>query len=105
LLNPGIDLDTHILDVVNTMRWLELRDVALVGHSYGGMVVSGVTESMQQSIASIAMLDALFPSDRQCAADLLPAPIRHSILKRQAGGATAGAASSRSIGGRQRERS
>ena len=39
-----INLDTHILDVVNVMKWQELNDVVLVGHSYGGMVISGVAE-------------------------------------------------------------
>jgi pimeloyl-ACP methyl ester carboxylesterase len=74
LLNPEIDLETHILDVVNRMKWQELRDVVLVGHSYGGMVVSGVAEWMEKSIASIVMLDAFFPADGQSLVDLQPAP-------------------------------
>ena len=44
LLTSEINLDTHILDVVNVMKWQELNDVVLVGHSYGGMVISGVAE-------------------------------------------------------------
>lgn len=86
LLNSGIDLNTHILDVMNMMKWQELCDVVLVGHSYGGMVISGVAERIEQSIASIVMLDALFPSDGQSAADLLPPPVRQSILKRMSDG-------------------
>jgi pimeloyl-ACP methyl ester carboxylesterase len=89
LLSPDVELKTHIFDVVNAMKSQELRDVVLVGHSYGGMVASGVAELMQQSIASVVMLDALFPSDRQCAADLLPPPVRQIILKRASDGATA----------------
>jgi pimeloyl-ACP methyl ester carboxylesterase len=89
LLSPDVELETHIFDVVNAMKSQELRDVVLVGHSYGGMVVSGVAELMQQSIASVVMLDALFPSDRQCAADLLPPPVRQIILKGASDGATA----------------
>jgi pimeloyl-ACP methyl ester carboxylesterase len=89
LLNPEIDLDTHILDVVNVITWQELRDVVLVGHSYGGMVISGVAERMEKSIASIVMLDAFFPADGQCAIDLLPPPVREAILKRARDGATA----------------
>ena len=61
LLKPDINLDTHILDVVNEMRWQELNNVVLVGHSYAGMVVTGVAERMEKSIASIVMLDAFFP--------------------------------------------
>jgi pimeloyl-ACP methyl ester carboxylesterase len=89
LLNPDIDLDTHILDVVNVLKRQELRDVVLVGHSYGGMVVSGVAETMEESIKSLVMLDALFPSDRQSALDLLPRPVGQTILKRMRDGATA----------------
>ena len=51
LLTPDIDLDTHILDVVNEMKWQGLTDVVLVGHSYGGMVISGVAEKMEKSIS------------------------------------------------------
>jgi pimeloyl-ACP methyl ester carboxylesterase len=75
--------------VVNIIKWQELRDVVLVGHSYGGMVVSGVAERMEKSIASIAMLDAFFPADGQRAIDLLPPPVREAILKRARDGATA----------------
>jgi pimeloyl-ACP methyl ester carboxylesterase len=89
LLNPEIDLDTHILDVVNVIKWQELREVVLVGHSYGGMVISGVAERMEKSIASIVMLDAFFPADGQRAIDLLPPPVRDAILKRARDGATA----------------
>jgi pimeloyl-ACP methyl ester carboxylesterase len=88
LLNPEIDLDTHILDVVNVIKRQELRDVVLVGHSYGGMVISGVAERMEKSIASIVMLDAFCPADGQRAIDLLPPPVREAILKRARDGAT-----------------
>jgi hypothetical protein len=40
LLKPDVNLDTHILDIVNEMRWQELKNVVLVGHSYAGMVVA-----------------------------------------------------------------
>ena len=45
LLRAGIDLKTHITDVVNVMKWERLEDVVLCGHSYGGMVISGVAEA------------------------------------------------------------
>jgi pimeloyl-ACP methyl ester carboxylesterase len=89
LLNPEIDLETHILDVVNLMKWQELRDVVLVGQSYAGMVVSGVAERMEKSIASIVMLDAFFPADGQSLADLQPAPLREATTKAARDGATA----------------
>ena len=65
LLTPAINLDTHVLDVVNEMKWQELSDVVLVGHSYGGMVISGVAEKMEKSIASLVMLDAFMPEHGQ----------------------------------------
>jgi len=50
LLRAGIDLKTHIADVVNVMKWEGLSDVVLCGHSYGGMVISGVAEALPQAI-------------------------------------------------------
>jgi pimeloyl-ACP methyl ester carboxylesterase len=88
LLTSEIDLDTHILDVVNDMKWRELRDVVLVGHSYGGMVISGVAERMEASISSIVMLDAFFPTDGQSLIDLLPPPLRQTMLEATNGGTT-----------------
>jgi pimeloyl-ACP methyl ester carboxylesterase len=44
LMNPSISLDTHIEDVLGLIRWEELADIVLCGHSYGGMVISGVAE-------------------------------------------------------------
>ena len=50
LLKPDVNLDTHILDVVNEMRWQELNNVVLVGHSYAGMVITGVAEKGRRAI-------------------------------------------------------
>ncbi len=60
LLTPEIGLDTHILDVVNDMKWRELTGVVLVGHSYAGLVILGVAEHMEKSIAAFVLLDAFF---------------------------------------------
>jgi pimeloyl-ACP methyl ester carboxylesterase len=88
LLNPDIDLQTHILDVVNVMKWQELRDVVLVGHSYGGAVVSGVAERMEKSIASLVMLDAFIPASGQSVSDLMAPQRRDAILKAASEGVT-----------------
>lgn len=80
LLSPAINLDTHILDVVNEMRWQELVDVVLVGHSYGGMVISGVAETMQKSITSLVMLDAFIPENGQSVLDMQPPDRRKDML-------------------------
>jgi pimeloyl-ACP methyl ester carboxylesterase len=70
LLNPEINLDTHIADVVNLIKWCELKDIVLVGHSYGGMVISGVAEQAEKAIASFVFLDAFYPENGQSLTDL-----------------------------------
>lgn len=70
LLNPQINLTTHILDIANLILWEQLTDIVLVGHSYGGMVISGVTEKVPEgTIRSIVYLDAFFPDDNSALAD------------------------------------
>jgi pimeloyl-ACP methyl ester carboxylesterase len=44
LLSPAVDLDMHITDIVKLLEFEDLRDVILVGHSYGGMVITGVAD-------------------------------------------------------------
>jgi len=63
LLAPGINLATHVADIVNVMKWERLRDVVLCGHSYGGFVISRVAEEMASAIRSIVFLDAFLPAD------------------------------------------
>lgn len=65
LASPDITLDTHITDVVNTIVYEDLHDVHLVGHSYSGMVVSGVAEAIPERLAQVIYLDADVPTDGQ----------------------------------------
>jgi pimeloyl-ACP methyl ester carboxylesterase len=65
LLSQSIGLDTHINDIVNVIRYEELHDVILVGHSYGGMVVGCVADQMADRIQSIIYLDAFIPKNGQ----------------------------------------
>jgi pimeloyl-ACP methyl ester carboxylesterase len=88
LLTPAVDLDTHILDIVNELKWQELKDVVIVGHSYGGMVISGVAEKMEKAIASFVMLDAFMPENGQSVVDIWPAAMRDGLLAAERGGAT-----------------
>jgi pimeloyl-ACP methyl ester carboxylesterase len=60
-----IDLTTHINDVVGEFRWKDLDRVVLVGHSYGGFVITGVAEQVCNRIAAIIYVDAFIPSDGQ----------------------------------------
>ena len=68
--SPTINLSTHISDVVNEIQWKDLENVVLVGHSYAGMVITGVAEQVAPKIASIVYLDAFVPADGQSLADL-----------------------------------
>ena len=88
LLSPAIDLDTHILDVVNEMKWQELNDVVLVGHSYGGMVISGVAEKMERAISSVVLVDSFLPETGQAVIDLQPQPVQDTLRAAEASGAT-----------------
>jgi pimeloyl-ACP methyl ester carboxylesterase len=62
LASKDIGLQTHINDVVNTILYEDLRNVVLVGHSYGGMVITGVADSLADRIKTIIYLDAFLPN-------------------------------------------
>ena len=81
ILSRDIDLSTHITDVVNLMKWEDLRDVALCGHSYAGMVVSGVAEKTEGAISSIVFLDAFTPENGQSLFDLITPERREGTLE------------------------
>ncbi len=64
-----INLTTQINDVVGEIKWKDLNNIVLVGHSYGGMVITGVAEQLRDRIAAIVYLDAFVPGDGQSLAD------------------------------------
>jgi pimeloyl-ACP methyl ester carboxylesterase len=70
LAGPDVDLDTHISDVVNVLVYEDLRDVVLVGHSYGGMVATGVADRARDRVVQLIYLDAFVPEDGQSFFDL-----------------------------------
>jgi pimeloyl-ACP methyl ester carboxylesterase len=70
LASPQIDLDTHLQDILNLLEYEDLHEVILVGHSYGGMVITGVAERVPQLLAHLVYLDALVPQDGQSALDV-----------------------------------
>ena len=65
LAHAGIDLDTHITDVLNLLQYEDLHDVILLGHSYGGMVATGVADSVPERISQLVYLDAFVPRNGQ----------------------------------------
>lgn len=70
LANPAIDLNSHIEDVLAVIKYEDLRDIVLIGHSYGGMVATGVADRARDKIAQLIYLDAFVPKDGQSLLDL-----------------------------------
>ncbi len=70
LANPSIDLETHIEDVLNVIKYEDLRDIVLVGHSYGGMVATGVADRARDRVTQLIYIDAFVPGDGQSLFDL-----------------------------------
>ena len=85
LLHPGVGLQTHITDVVGLLEAEDLDDVVLVGHSYAGLVVSGVSEQVPDRIAHRVHLDAFLPRDGEAGIDLLPETVAHHYRESVAG--------------------
>lgn len=70
LVGPHVDLDLHIRDVVAVLHFEDLRDVVLVGHSYGGMVVTGAADRAADRVGRLVYLDAANPVDGQSLVDV-----------------------------------
>ena len=79
LASPDVNLDTHIQDVCGLLVMEDLRDIILVGHSYGGMVATGVADREAARINRLVYLDAFVPRDGQSALDLHPPEMRERI--------------------------
>jgi pimeloyl-ACP methyl ester carboxylesterase len=79
LLRPDIDLSLHIRDVVNVIEYEDLSDFILCGHSYGGMVISGVAEVVTERIRAIVYLDALKPTPGACVWDYMTDTRRRAL--------------------------
>ena len=72
LATPEVDLDTHIADVMGVIEAEELSDFILVGHSYGGMVATGVAARAGARVQRLIYVDAFAPRDGQSVNDLAP---------------------------------
>jgi pimeloyl-ACP methyl ester carboxylesterase len=71
LADYHITLSTHVRDVANVIEYENLSDIILCGHSYGGMVITGVAASLGERIKSLVYLDAFVPEDGQSLFDLV----------------------------------
>jgi pimeloyl-ACP methyl ester carboxylesterase len=72
LATPDIGLSTHIEDIVNYILFEDLHGIILLGHSYGGMVITGVADRIPERIARLVYLDAFVPSDGESLMSLRP---------------------------------
>ena len=72
LAEHDIDLTTHVDDIVNEIKWKDLENVVVAGHSYGGFVITGVAEQLLERIASMVYVDAFVPTDGQSFAEVMP---------------------------------
>ncbi len=70
LLSPAIGLDTHVADVAGLLHYEDLRDVVLVGHSYGGMVITGAADRVPERVGQLVFLDAANPVNGQSLVDV-----------------------------------
>jgi len=73
LARPDTDLDTHIQDIIGLIEAEELHDVVLVGHSYAGMVITGVADRMPERMRRLVYFDAFIPVDGKSLVDYVPA--------------------------------
>jgi pimeloyl-ACP methyl ester carboxylesterase len=64
------NLSTHVQDIVGIVEWEDLSDIVLVGHSYGGMAVTGAAGRMAERIAHLVYVDAFLPEDGQSCWDI-----------------------------------
>lgn len=79
LINPSIDLATHVTDVVSMLEMDDLTDIILVGHSYGGLVICGAAERAWTRIRRLVYLDALVPAHGQSGFDLNSPQFREKV--------------------------
>jgi pimeloyl-ACP methyl ester carboxylesterase len=84
LLRPHVSLSTHVEDVAALLRYENLRDVVLSGHSYSGMVVTGVADLESERLRCLVYIDAFVPRSGQALVDLLPDEFVEEAVRRPA---------------------
>jgi pimeloyl-ACP methyl ester carboxylesterase len=82
LASPQIDLQTHVQDILGVLEYEDLHEVILVGHSYGGLVITGVAEQVPERLAQLVFLDGLVPQDGQSGWDVTDPGLRARIEQR-----------------------
>jgi len=82
LASPQIDLEIHVQDILGVLEYEDLHEVILVGHSYGGLVITGVAERVPERLAQLVYLDGLVPQDGQSGWDVTDPALRARIEQR-----------------------
>ena len=78
----GQFIDPHRLaDIVNMIRWEDIRQIILVGHSYGGMVVTGVADAMPERVSALVYLDDFVPTAGKSFHDILPVEVAEAQVQ------------------------
>lgn len=75
LLTAETGLDTHIADITAVLYYEDIRDAILVGHSYGGMVITGAADRAEGRVKHLVYLDAVIPRDGESLVDIAPGPM------------------------------
>lgn len=78
-LTPEVNLETHIQDVLGVLNYERLQEITLVGHSYAGMIITGVAEQAKDRLSRLVYVDAFIPNDGQSALQLLPDAIQQTF--------------------------
>jgi pimeloyl-ACP methyl ester carboxylesterase len=79
LASRDVGLDTHVVDICAVIEMEDLRDVVLIGHSYGGMVATAVADRMAANVSRLVYLDAFVPRDGQAVFDLHTPEVRERM--------------------------
>ena len=82
LASPEVDLDTHITDVVNLIEFEDLHDVVLLGHSYAGLVVTGVADRVPERISEIVYMDTGPIPNGTALIETFPPEVRRHVEQR-----------------------
>ncbi|MGN6573236.1 MAG: alpha/beta fold hydrolase, partial [Pseudolabrys sp.] len=90
LLSAGVNLTTHINDVIGVFDYEEIGSAVLAGHSYGGMVVTGVADKIAKRVSALVYLDAFLPESGQSLFDInIPANTQRFVANAGNGGGVA----------------
>src|SRR5437763_8418345 len=105
LLSPEIDLDTHIRDVLGVIKYEDLHDLILVGHSYAGMIITAVAEQAVARLRHLVYLDAFIPENGESLIDVIGtdfAATFRDLVQTKGDGCETSASAARSFGNQGR---